>query len=43
MSFKEWMKLKENMTSTACVASFVRPIMTVNKKKPKSKLDDKVK
>jgi hypothetical protein len=28
MSFKEWLKLNENGTSTADVAVFARPVMT---------------
>lgn len=36
LEFKEWLKLKENGTTTADVAHFARPIgMQVDKKKKK--------
>lgn len=35
LEFKEWLKIKENGTTTADVAHFARPLGLVEKKKKK--------
>lgn len=40
MTFKEWLKLKEDGTSTASVAVFARPLVGVVRRIPKKKTFD---